>query len=70
MTISLGDLLAIAVFLINVGISFAVLRQHGRFIEELRLWKHREVTPMLLDLKLRVGLLEGEDSPPRARRPA
>lgn len=62
MTISLGDLLAIAVFIFQAGFSYAALRQHGKFIGELREWKHREVVPDVLDLKLRVGLLEEKDS--------
>lgn len=58
LTISVGDIIAAATFVFYAGMTYRTLKQHGEFIGELRRWKHREVAPQMLDLKLRVGLLE------------
>lgn len=56
--VNLGDLIWAATFIFYAGANWMLLRQHGTEIKSLRRWKHDEVTPDVLDLKLRVGLLE------------
>jgi hypothetical protein len=57
-TVSLGDALILAGFVFQAGVLWAVNRQHGKFIKEIRDWKHHEVTPRLTNHGLRLGLVE------------
>lgn len=58
MNVSLGDLLLVGAFVFQAGVSWAVLHQHGKFIKEIRDWKHQEVIPRLSNHTLRIGLVE------------
>lgn len=45
-------------FIFQAGVVYANIRQHGKFLAEIRDWKHNTVTPRLENHGLRIGIVE------------